>query len=340
MNELERFKREINLVEYVSNQDYTEIDKSRSSRTCLILRRQSDNGKIAVSRSNEGHFLYYDFRCGRGGSIIDFVMHHTGSTLGQTRKRLRQVLGGNVNSFSPPPIYRIVPSPGKNRQKIDLEYAETNPLERSSAYLESRGIGVECVLDDRFAGSVREDRYGNVCFPYFDFDAIVGIEKRNHNFKHYSKGGRKGLWKSNLKKGDSQTVICESPIDALSYAKLHCHEKERTRYLALGGQISRFQWELIDGVIKKYRLKSIRVVLAFDNDAAGKRYVQQFQERYSGSSFNLSLPPREGLDWNFEQCYRSLGVLEDAGLQGLCKSWFIVPLNDVLKEQSSRRMTE
>jgi hypothetical protein len=126
----------------------------------------------------------------------------------------------------------------------------------------------------------------------------VGIEKRNRNFKHYSKGGRKGLWKSNLKKGDSQAVICESPIDALSYAKLHCHEKERTRYLALGGQISRFQWELIDGVMKKYRLKSIRVVLAFDNDAAGKRYVQQFQQRYSGSSLTLSLPPQEGLDWN------------------------------------------
>jgi hypothetical protein len=298
MDELERFKKEINLLEYVSSQDYTAIDKSRSSKTCLILRRQSDNGKIAVSRSNEGHFMYYDFRCGRGGSIIDFVMHHTGSNLGQARKNLRQVLGGNVNSFSHTALLRNCRSPGKIRQKIGREYTETKPLKSSSAYLESRGIGIECVLDDRFSGSVREDRYGNVCFPYFDFTGVVGIEKRNHNFKHYSKGGRKGLWKSNLKKGDSQTVICESPIDALSYAKLHCHEKERTRYLALGGQISRFQWELIDGVMKKYRLKSIRVVLAFDNDVAGKRYVQRFQERYSRTSFRLRLPPREGLDWN------------------------------------------
>ena len=101
MSELERFKKEINLLEYVSSQDYTAIDKNRSSKTCLILRRQSDNGKIAVSRSNEGHFMYYDFRCGRGGSIIDFVMHHTGSTLGQARKRLREALGDNVNSFFP-----------------------------------------------------------------------------------------------------------------------------------------------------------------------------------------------------------------------------------------------
>ncbi len=298
MNELERFKKEINLVAYVSNQDYTEIDKSRSSRTCLILRRRSDNGKIAVSRSHEGHWLYYDFRGRRGGSILDFVMHHTGSNLGQTRKDLRQVSGGNVNSFSHTAPLLNFQSAAQNRQKIGREYAETKPIKRSSAYLESRAISLECVLDDRFAGSVREDRYGNVCFPYFDFDGVVGIERRNRNFKHYSKGGRKGLWKSNLKNGDLQAVICESPIDALSYAKLHCEEKERTRYLALGGKISRFQWELIDGVMKKYRLKSIRVVLAFDNDAAGKRYVQQFQKRYSGSSLTVRLPPREGLDWN------------------------------------------
>lgn len=298
MNELERFKKEIDLVQYVSNHDYSEIDKSQSSRTCLILRRRFDNGKIAVSRSNEGHFLYYDFRCGRGGSIIDFVMHHTGSTLGQTRKRLRQVLGIRVNSFSHTARLQNCQSPGKNRREIAREYAETKPLKRSSAYLESRGIGALCVLDDRFAGSVREDRYGNVCFPYFDFYGIVGIEKRNRNFKHYSKGGLKGLWKSNLKERDSQAVICESPIDALSYAKLHCREKERTRYLALGGQISRFQWELIDGVMNKYRLKKIRVVLAFDNDAAGNRYVHQFQERYSEFLFKVSLPPTQKQDWN------------------------------------------
>ena len=98
--------------------------------------------------------------------------------------------------------------------------------------------------------------------------------------------------------GDSRAVICESPIDALSYAKLHHDKNDRIRYFATGGQISRFQWELVDGLIKKYRSKQIDIFLAFDNDPAGKNYIQQFQERYSGMIFTLDLPPREGQDWN------------------------------------------
>ena len=58
-------------------------------------------GKIAVSRGLDGHWVYYDFRLGKGGSILDFVMQHTGCNLGQTRKELRKALGCNVNSFFP-----------------------------------------------------------------------------------------------------------------------------------------------------------------------------------------------------------------------------------------------
>ena len=67
---------------------------------------------------------------------------------------------------------------------------------------------------------------------------------------------------------------------------------------AIGGQISRFQWELIDGLIKKYRSKKMEIFLAFDNDSAGKNYIQQFQERYSVVLFTLDFPPQGGQDWN------------------------------------------
>ena len=98
--------------------------------------------------------------------------------------------------------------------------------------------------------------------------------------------------------GDSKAVICESPVDALSYAKLHHDHNDRTRYFAVGGQISRLQWELINGLIKKYSSEKMDICLAFDNDPAGRKYIQQFQARYSGMSFKLDLPPQEGQDWN------------------------------------------
>ena len=108
----------------------------------------------------------------------------------------------------------------------------------------------------------------------------------------------KGLWRSTLREGDLKAVICEAPIDALSYAKLRHDKNDRTRYFAIGGQISGFQWELIDGLIKKYSSEKMDIFLAFDNDPAGKNYIQQFQERYSGVLFTLDLPPQEGQDWN------------------------------------------
>jgi len=298
MEELERFKKEISLMEYAPVYDYTELDRNRSSRTCVVLRRQADDGKIAVSRGHDGHWVYYDFRCGKGGSILDFVMQHTGCNLGQTRKVLRKELGCKVNSFSHTAPLPNPRSATKNRQKVAWEYADTTPITRHHDYLESRGIGLESILAGRFAGTVRVDRYRNVCFPYFDFKGIAGIERRNHNFKYYTKGGCKGLWRSTLMEGDLKAVICEAPIDALSYAKLRHDNNDRTRYFAIGGRISHLQWELIDGLIKKYRAKKMDIILAFDNDPAGINYIQQFQERYSGVSFTIDLPPQNGLDWN------------------------------------------
>ena len=298
MEELERFKKEISLMEYAPTYDYTELDRNQSSRTCVVLRRQADDGKIAVSRGHDGHWVYYDFRRGKGGSILDFVMQHTGCNLGRTRKELRKMLCCNIDSFSHTAPLPNPRSATKDRQKAAWEYAETTPIARHHDYLESRGIGLECILADRFAGAVRVDRYRNVCFPYFDFEGIAGVEKRNHNFKCYTKGGSKGLWRSTLMESDSKAVICEAPIDALSYAKLRHDKNDRTRYFAIGGQISRFQWELIDGLIKKYSSEKMDILLAFDNDPAGKNYIQQFQERYSGVIFTLDLPPQKGQDWN------------------------------------------
>ena len=45
MKELERFKSEINLVKYAPTHDYSELDRSQSSKTCVVLRRQADDGK-------------------------------------------------------------------------------------------------------------------------------------------------------------------------------------------------------------------------------------------------------------------------------------------------------
>jgi len=297
MKELERFKIEINLVEYAISYGYNQLDRNKSCKTCTVLRRREDNGKIAVMRAHDGHWLYYDFRQAEGGSILDFVMQHKGCSLGHARKELRMT--SHINSIPSPTAPFFEPRPTtKDRHKAQRDYADANFLTKSHVYLAKRGIYLKDVMSKRFLGMIRIDQRKNVCFPYLDFDGVAGLEQRNFNFKGYTQGGSKGLWRSNLMKEDTKAVICESPIDALSYAKLRQDSYDQTRYFATGGQISHRQWGLLNGLVQKYQNLKMVIVLAFDNDPAGSNYIKQFQLRYPFAEFELDLPSKQGQDWN------------------------------------------
>jgi len=202
MKELERFKIEVNLVEYAMSYGYNRLDRNKSCKTCTVLRRREDDGKIAVMRGHDDHWVYYDFRRGEGGSVLDFVMQHKGCNLGQARKELRTA--SNINSLSSPTAPFFEPRPAtKDRQKAAREYADTNFLTKHHVYLAKRGIYLKDVINKRFLDMVRVDQRKNLCFPYLDFDGVAGLELRNFNFKGYTQGGSKGLWRSNLMKDDT-----------------------------------------------------------------------------------------------------------------------------------------
>ena len=79
---------------------------------------------------------------------------------------------------------------------------------------------------------------------------------------------------------------------------LHSDPDDRTRYFATGGQISRKQWELLDGLIERSLTQKTSIVLSFDNDPGGRSYVRLFQGRYPQVEFELDMPLDEGQDWN------------------------------------------
>ena len=88
--ELERFKTEINLSEYAASKGYR-LSPKESYRNVAVM-RSDDGGKINVT-VKDGHYLYYDWRTERGGSIIDFVQNTQGASIGQVRKELRPWIG-------------------------------------------------------------------------------------------------------------------------------------------------------------------------------------------------------------------------------------------------------
>ena len=134
-------------------------------------------------------------------------------------------------------------------------------------YLESeRAIPAALLQRDRFGGRIRIDARRNAVFPHFDADGLCGYEIKNLNFTGFAPGGTKGLWLSQEEPRDDRLILCESAIDALSYAALFL--EERSRYASFAGQISPAQRELIRSTAARMPLKST-IVAATDADAEG-----------------------------------------------------------------------
>lgn len=298
MDIIEQLKSDIDLREYAADFGYTEHDRNKFTSTCIILRRREDNGKVGVSRDGTGRWLCYDFRQRKGGSILDFVMREKGCNFGEAKRELLNRLGGRAVFLSPTAITKPSLQQGPAPRRSTFKEEKTLEIKDRHPYLASRGIKKNITSSYRFTGMVHSDRYGNACFPYFNLFGLAGIERKNHNFKGYTKGGHKGLWHSNLWKSDRKISLFESPLDALSIACIYPDFIKCTRFFATGGQVGKYQWPLLDRVVAIANDREMQIVLAFDNDQAGRKMVEIFQARYPQTSFELKLPPAQDCDWN------------------------------------------
>jgi len=298
MGEFEQIKKNIDLANYAAEFGYTERDRNKSTSCCAVLRRRHDNGKIGISRDGAGHWLCYDFRRIKGGSILDFVMWEKGCDLGEAKDELTYRLNGMLNFLSPTALDLSLSHTASGPRRAAREYGDTWEIKGHHLYLESRGITGAVIRSCRFQGMVRADRKRNACFPYFNLAGVAGIERKNVKFKGYTKGGHKGLWHSNVWKSDQKIMVFESPLDALSLSCLYPESIKNTRYFATGGQVGKHQWPLLDRMITQAIGRKMQIVLAFDNDQGGANLVMAFQSRYPKIAFGLELPPEQGRDWN------------------------------------------
>jgi hypothetical protein len=268
--ELERFKTEINLVEYAFNSGY-EIDRNKSSQNCIVLKDNAGDKILVGVNQADRHYFYYSVKDDRDcGSIIDFIQKRKNLNLGEVRLELRPWIN---SSYSPTyiPTQEPIPKPepaSKDRHKILAQFESFDEIAHHP-YLKARGISQPTTSDPRFEGTIYTDSRNNVIFPHRDRDGVCGYEIRNQNFKGFSGGGSKGLWVSQSKAGDRRLVICESPIDCLSYHQLFPNDS--TRYFATGGTISELQKDLLKTAFEKLHAKGGQIVIATDRDEAGNK---------------------------------------------------------------------
>ena len=301
-DELQRFKKEINLSEFSASLGYA-LDKRESSRNSAVMRHLNGD-KIIVARSEgSGDWIYFSVRDDRdNGTIIDLLQNRSAINLGQVRRRLREWIGTSRPSIQPSLFVRDLLPVSRDRG-IVLKAWETAKDCPSLPYLTGRGIGPDVLALDRFAGCVRVDQRNNALFPHYDNEGICGYEIKNKGFTGFAPGGIKGLWSSRIREEDNRLVLVESAIDAFSYHILH--GDDRTRYVSTGGELNPRQPGLIRETIGEMP-KDALILIAFDHDEGGEKIAEEVR-----AVIPLERKPRRvlpdvgtGKDWNDMLKYR------------------------------------
>jgi hypothetical protein len=198
--ELERFKRDVNLTELAASHGYRLVDRERSAegkwrgstQASVSMRHPDIDDKIIIRRDRDGHWPYFSVRDDRdNGTVVDFLQRRGQPSLGGIRKELRLWLRVDRPKL-PVELYR----PSVQIQERDAAAAAAAYSSASAArcrYLEDRGISREVAADRRFAGAYRLGARGNVLFPHCDpaTGLVVGFEVKNNGFTSFATGGRK-----------------------------------------------------------------------------------------------------------------------------------------------------
>lgn len=294
-DELDRFKTDINLVEYAQDHGFAREARGKDRSCATSIRLVRGDEVILVGKGQDGHWLYHDMRGDRSGSIVDFAQSKTGRqmSLGEVRKDLRSYMGQEPTRRARTPAPKVERS-SRDQVSLDAERDTLRPLPTDHPYLtQERGIGAQTVRG--FGKDLALDKKGQVCFPTFDRDGrYCGSDKRisgRHDYKGFTRGGRReGLWQSKVDKAD-RVVICESAIDCMSYHDLK--PLRGTDYISLGGSsLTPGVKEQLKGEISKYK----EVVIATDNDKAGHQVAREIQ----GMRKDATLDHPKVKDWNQE----------------------------------------
>ena len=291
-SELESFKR-LNFVKLATGLGYVR-DERESRGSSHVLRGFGE--KLAVRERGDGTWCYFNVHdSGDRGCIVDLVQRRTGGNLGHVRREIRR-MAGLVNTSPHDPILKAN-APALRTAAVDYrrkteEVWKSAHWEPEPAYLIGRGLSPLVMTQALFVDTFRADKKGNVIFPHSDRIGFTGYELRNVGFKGFGRDTHKALWFTKNLSEAKTLFLCESSIDCLSHYQIHGGD---AAYVSIGGTISALQRDLLTGLFTKAYRRSVKVIVATDNDAPGEQYFEQLQLL---SPFALERQTPCGKDWN------------------------------------------
>ena len=154
----------------------------------------------------------------------------------------------------------------------------------------------------RRTDAVREGPRGSAWFAHRDGGGfLTGIEMRGADYRNFSAGGTKTLFRLPGGPGPLPRVtVCESAIDALSLAAIEQCRPDTLYAATAGGMgpatVAALQQTLLDSASDPAAV----LIAATDADTAGRRHAARLEVLAveAGVRFSMLLPPDGVNDWN------------------------------------------
>jgi hypothetical protein len=291
MQELNRFKRDINLAEFSTAFGYYK-DKDKSSLNAPVMRHENGD-KIVIGRDKaDGHYIYFNpHNNSDSGTIIDFVKNRTGETLGRIRKRLRQWL------HNPQPQENITV---KASTKDAMKIANTWERIKEANHCLTQYWGIGSKGNSKLA-QMPKVKYGEDGYFYFmlsNLQGICGIEKRNDAEKHIIAGSEKGVFVTGKLQDAPNIYIFESPIDMISHRQMGKHNVADFTICTMGS-IGESGANSIKAIFERNR--DAQIIIAVDNDAGGDlatKKISEILEQVDGNTKRAKREKPQLKDWN------------------------------------------
>jgi hypothetical protein len=275
------------------------LDRAESSRRSLKYRR----GKGEITIVNHDGRGWWDPLSDRKGDIFTLVRHlEPGLNFGEARRVLRGFVG-IAPSF---PAALRARRTRASQVPVVLRWERRRKLSRGSPtwrYLaERRGLPETILMAACAADAAREGPRGSAWFAHRD-DAghLTGIEMRGADYRNFSAGGDKTLFRLPGGSGRlTRITVCEATIDALSLAAIECVRGD-TLYAATAGGMGPGTIASLQQLLRALAADPAGLLIAAtDADIAGRRHAVRLQEMAMkvGVHFDRILPPDGLNDWN------------------------------------------
>jgi hypothetical protein len=273
--------KEIGLEEYVLDREPDNVTRRGKA---LFLR---DRESLEISN---GLWNWHSHGIG-GRTALDYLIKVRGYGFTDA---VRHLAGEDYNIAQPRAAPKAKPPP---ERKPFVLPPRSGSCERVIAYLLSRGIDRDVVLDCIKRGSLYESASWHNC-------VFVGYDEQN-TAGYASMRGTRGGFKRDITGSDKRfgfrlcpegyttaVAVFEAPIDALSHQSLY-RDFGGWR-LALGGT----SMLALTHFIRQHR-EITQVVVCTDNDEAGNRAADAIRDNLDALGLaNCRLLPPEGKDWN------------------------------------------